>query len=304
MIDMIQDTGERLIPEGNTKSLTYGEHLSRYMSVLDAVKGKVVLDVASGAGYGTNLIASKAKFVTGVDYSKDAIEYSQNLYKSKNLEFICGDAQNLPIKDKSVDVVISLETIEHLKEPEQFVKEVKRVLKPGGKFIVSTPNDDEYIEGNEFHLHEFHLDELKMLIKKHFKSANYYYQGSFFSAGVYDIEFFQQGGVTEGEFAKTFGQDVNKAIYFIASASDSSPAELTSTTVVSDAWNTKDDIERAKGQEAHIASQAKELTHAQSEVTRLVNEITELGKRLYEIESSRSWTVIQKLHAARSKFRR
>ncbi len=76
----LRDTGERLIPEGNHKTLTYGEHLARYQSVLSSVKGKVVADIASGAGYGTNLLASMAKTITGIDYSEEAIEYSKKLY--------------------------------------------------------------------------------------------------------------------------------------------------------------------------------------------------------------------------------
>lgn len=266
----MKDTGERLIPEGNHKTLTYGEHLARYQSVLGAVKDKIVLDIASGAGYGTNLISKSAKSVVGIDYSEEAIEYCNKLYQSSNLKFVQGDAQELPIEDSSVDVVVSLETIEHIPNPEKFVKEVKRVLKPGGQFIVSTPNDDEYIEGNEFHLHEFQLKELKSLIGKYFKKSDYYYQGSYLSAGVYSQELFEKGGTYTEQTSKTFGQPLNKAIYFIASASDSRPAILNNNTVVADAWNTKDDLSRDKDRQVDREKLDSALRHAQEKVTELV----------------------------------
>jgi ubiquinone/menaquinone biosynthesis C-methylase UbiE len=117
----MKDTGERLIPEGHHQTLTYGEHISRYLSVTDVVKDKVVLDIASGTGYGTQLIAKTAKKVYGVDYSPEAIEYSKQNHSSDNVEFKVGDAHNIPMDDKSVDVVVSLETIEHLKDPAKFL---------------------------------------------------------------------------------------------------------------------------------------------------------------------------------------
>lgn len=286
----MKDTGERLIPEGNHKTLTYGEHLARYQSVLSSVKGKTVVDIASGAGYGTNLIAKHAKLVTGIDYSIEAIEYSKKLYKAKNLKFVQGDAQNIPIKDSSIDVVVSLETIEHIHDPEKFVKEVKRILKPSGQFIVSTPNDDEYIEDNEFHLHEFQLKELKKLINKYFKNSTYYYQGSYFSAGVYDENLFTKEGSYSGKTTKTFGQPINKAIYFIASASDDDVALLDNNTVIADSWNTKDDIQRDKERQIDRGKLDLALRDAQKKVTELV-----LAKEAIEVERNQAYEKLDRI---------
>ena len=73
----MKDTGERLIPAASKDSVVYGEHMSRYLAVIDMVKDKVVLDVASGTGYGTQLLAKYANKVTGVDYSDDAVAYAR-----------------------------------------------------------------------------------------------------------------------------------------------------------------------------------------------------------------------------------
>lgn len=298
----MKDTGERLIAEGNHQTLTYGEHLARYRAVLGSVKDRVVLDIASGSGYGTNLLASMAKTVTGIDYSEEAIEYSKKLYKAKNLEYIQGNAEDIPLPDNSVEVVISLETIEHIKNPEKFIKEVKRVLVPGGQFIVSTPNDDEYIEGNEFHLHEFQLEELKTLIKKYFKNSEYYYQGSYFSAGVYSKDVFEKGGKYNEVSEKTFGQPVEKAIYFLASASDSELAVLSNTTVTADAWNTKDDLQRAEQKQKEITELSAALKYAQDKVTEHILSIKDIEKQrdvirdeLTSIKNTNTFKIFNKL---------
>ena len=300
----MKDTGERLIPEGHTQSLTYGEHLSRYRSVLEVVKDKIVVDIASGAGYGTNLIASKAKHVTGVDYSEDAIEYAKKLYSATNLKFIKGDALDLPFEDNSVDVVVSLETIEHLTDPEKFVKEVKRVLRPNGVFIVSTPNDDEYIEGNEFHLHEFRLKDLKKLINKYFNNSKFYYQGSYFAAGLYSENAFKSEHIWTGVVAKTFGQNTAKAIYFQAIASDETVPELLETTVIADAWNTKDDIFRDKERRIDREKLVKIAEDAQSVATELRHANDTLNNQLVEIKRSKTWKILEKARSVKSKLKK
>ena len=125
----LKDTGERLIAEGNESTLTYGEHISRYLSVEELVKDKVVLDVASGSGYGSYLLAKTAKKVIGADRSLEAVKYSEKKYARKNIEFIQSDAENIEkIENDSVDVVVSFETLEHLQNPHKFIEEVKREL--------------------------------------------------------------------------------------------------------------------------------------------------------------------------------
>ncbi|NCU30782.1 class I SAM-dependent methyltransferase [Candidatus Saccharibacteria bacterium] len=291
----MKDTGERLIPEGHTQSLTYGEHLSRYSAVLELVKDKVVIDIASGAGYGTNLIASKAKHVTGVDYSKEAIEYASNLYKSKNLKFVQGNASNLPFEDNIFDVVVSLETIEHLEDPEKFVIEVKRVLKPEGIFIVSTPNDDEYIEGNEFHLHEFCLKDLEKLVNKYFINSEFYYQGSYFATGLYSKDIFKSGHTWTGPITKTFGQNLSKAIYFQVVASDIRTPKLLEPTVVADVWSAKDDIIRDKERQIDRKKLVKIAEDAEAVAKELQEANRRLSKQLAEIHESKAWKFFEKV---------
>jgi ubiquinone/menaquinone biosynthesis C-methylase UbiE len=172
------DVDERMVPAKHKGSGIYGEHIARYEAASGIVKNKVVLDIASGSGYGTYIISQHAKQVVGVDVSKDAIKYAANTYGSKNISYKLGDGKTIPCADNFFDVVTSFETIEHLDDYKNFMKEIKRVLKPDGLLILSTPNDLEFAEGNHFHIHEFAQDELLSLAKEYYRNVEEYYQST------------------------------------------------------------------------------------------------------------------------------
>jgi O-antigen biosynthesis protein len=158
-------TGERFVPgaAGVDPELA-AEHLLRYAACRELVRGRHVVDVACGSGYGAAMLADSAAAVVGVDVSSEAIDYATAAHAGRSgLSFVTAPATRLPFDDESVDVVVSFETVEHLAEADQarFSAEVLRVLKRDGLFVVSTPNKPVYGElypqPNPFHLHE--LDE-------------------------------------------------------------------------------------------------------------------------------------------------
>jgi len=179
----IEFTGERVVP-GKTPYVTYQEHINRYVFALKFVKNKIILDVACGTGYGTDfLVKNGAKKAIGLDISTDAINYAKNVYKKQNLSFIQGNSINLPFHDKSFDVIISFETIEHIKEHDKFLNECWRVLRNGGLFICSTPNkrvSSPYTKkpSNPFHVKEFYIDEFSNLLDKYFVENRLYSQNN------------------------------------------------------------------------------------------------------------------------------
>ena len=160
---------ERLTPD-NSPYVLWQEHINRYAFVLSYVSSKVVLDVACGTGYGTELISKTADLVVGVDVSRDALTYAMNHYgKTRNTGFVLADARYLPFQGSAFDTVVSFETIEHLIHPEVFLQEIHSILKLGGKLIVSTPNRKITISikgkpANPFHLNEFYADEFSLLL--------------------------------------------------------------------------------------------------------------------------------------------
>ncbi len=175
-------TGERFVPGIEDIKLEM-EHYQRYLSVAKLVKDKVVLDAASGEGYGSNILAQSAKKVIGLDIDEGAINRSKETYKSQsNLSYVQGSIAELPIEDNSLDVVVSFETIEHVPEELQqmYLKEIKRVLKPDGFMIMSTPNkeiySDKYDYHNEFHIKEFYKQEFIDFLHQEFKHVKLYNQ--------------------------------------------------------------------------------------------------------------------------------
>jgi ubiquinone/menaquinone biosynthesis C-methylase UbiE len=177
-------TGERLetfIYNENTL-----EHLHRYAIAMQLVKGKQVMDIACGEGYGSNLLAQQAAQVTGVDISGDAVEAAKKKYKRPNLNFLEGSAAKIPAADNSLDVVVSFETIEHHDQHEEMLSEIKRVLRKDGLLIISTPDKANYTDKrnfqNEHHVKELYQDEFRQLITKYFSQSRFFFQRTdFFS---------------------------------------------------------------------------------------------------------------------------
>lgn len=178
--DSLTFTGERIVTSINEYWTL--EHLHRYALVKELIIGKKVVDIASGEGYGSNLLAEHALSVIGIDISKEAIEHSNSKYKRNNLSFIQATAIQMEIPDSSVDVLVSFETIEHHSEHEKMMCEIQRVLKEDGILIISSPDKRSYsdITGykNPFHIKELYLEEFESLIKKYFSYTLVLFQKS------------------------------------------------------------------------------------------------------------------------------
>lgn len=174
-------TGERFIPDdGSDMQLTY-EHTHRYEYIKEIVRDKTVLDIASGEGYGSAILAKTAKNVKGIDIDPQAIKHAAEKYKQiGNLNFECGNVTNISLSDKSIDVIVSYETIEHIVEHENMLNEFKRVIKDDGVLIISTPDKKIYTDQsgkvNNFHVKELYKDEFYDLLKSYFNYVTLYGQ--------------------------------------------------------------------------------------------------------------------------------
>ncbi len=104
---------------------------------------------------------------------------ANNKYKNNNLTFLNGSVSSIPVESRSIDMIISFETIEHVNKNLQFsfLKEISRVLKANGTLIISTPDKDIYGEGhNEYHIREIDKKEFTSMLKKHFSNIIFYGQ--------------------------------------------------------------------------------------------------------------------------------
>ena len=163
---MPEFTGERLIP-GKVDVDLLNEHLGRYMFAVRLAGGKRVLDAGCGAGYGAAELARVAASVVGADIASEAVVFAREQYRNANLGFEQASCTALPHPDGSFDLVVAFEVIEHLTNWRGFLEEARRLLAPGGQFVVSTPNRLYYAESrgdqgpNPFHVHEFDFAEFR-----------------------------------------------------------------------------------------------------------------------------------------------
>ena len=140
-------------------------HMTRYAQAAQFIRpGDRVIDVACGLGYGSYQLAhnSDAASFTGLDASDYAVAYANLNFAPVSptpMQFVVGDAQNLSdMADGSADFAVSVETLEHLPEPDRLLAELHRVLSPHGRVYASVPNDwsDETGEDpNPFHFHVY-----------------------------------------------------------------------------------------------------------------------------------------------------
>ncbi len=183
-------TGERMVPE----IFNFGaiEHLHRYAVAQKYVKDKTILDIASGEGYGSMLLALHAKKVKGVDVSTEAVNHAKKKYQRENLEFMIGSADHIPIEDGTIDVVVSFETIEHHDKHVEMMKEIKRVLKKDGILIISSPDKKNYTEVMgfkiDYHIKELYQEEFESLISDFFKFRRMLFQRTVYGSLIAPVD--------------------------------------------------------------------------------------------------------------------
>ncbi|QDM28179.1 methyltransferase domain-containing protein [Tardiphaga sp. vice304] len=163
-------SGERLTSA--TSGQVEIEHYHRYLLAREFCRGKDILDVAAGEGYGTALLAQVAVSAVGIEIDQDAVDAARAEFVRPNLRYEQGDARKLNIPDASIDVAVSFETLEHLAEQDTFLSELRRVLRDDGLLIISTPDRDIYSPNgtapNPYHVLELTKIEFEALVQKYF----------------------------------------------------------------------------------------------------------------------------------------
>jgi ubiquinone/menaquinone biosynthesis C-methylase UbiE len=182
-------TGERYVPE--LRGQIYYEHFHRYAMVLELARGKDVLDIACGEGYGTAALALVARTAIGVDLDPDSVRHASARYMAMNVGFRAGDCTQIPAGDASFDVAVSFETIEHLTEQERMLGELKRVLRPDGLLVISSPNKLVYSDGrsfqNPFHRRELYFHEFRDMLRSFFPKVRIFGQRVFAASAVHPL---------------------------------------------------------------------------------------------------------------------
>lgn len=159
-------TAERVSNRDASDNYVFQRSILAYYKAAELVSGDV-LEIGTGMGYGVEVVAPAAdKYVT-IDKS-----CAYNVELPANSEFRQMTVPPLDFADESFDYVISFQVIEHIKNDKEFVTEVSRVLRKGGKFIVSTPNAPMSLTRNPWHVREYTAEELKKLLSKEFSQID------------------------------------------------------------------------------------------------------------------------------------
>lgn len=226
--DLSTFSGERFVPGlGDEIEL---EHLHRYLYALNLVKGQDVLDIACGEGYGSFILSQHAKSVVGVDIAEAAVERARQNYKLDGLSFQVGDCEKIPLADNSVDWVVSFETIEHITGQERFLSEVRRVLRPHGSILISSPDKEVYNQNrdhpNEYHVKELSVEEFEGLLKQHFKFVSLVGQRNSFNSIISTNATAEIQYLCREQTSVVAKESLSSSVYLLAVCSNEKPCDL------------------------------------------------------------------------------
>ena len=274
---MREFTGERVVP-GQVNDDLWAEHVSRYAFAARCAAGASVLDIGCGAGYGTFELAQSGRSAVGIDISLEAVAYSRAHYGQPNLSFVAASAAAVPFADSSFELVTGFEVIEHLADWRGLLGEARRVLRPEGVFLVSTPNKLYYTESrgadgpNPFHTHEFEFAEFQAALAEFFPRVTVLLQNH-----VEAFAFYPDGPLPAVD-ARVDGvrgtpQDAH---FFLAVCSMRSAAALRGLLYVHQGSNLLRERER------HIHSLERELEEARGERDEMIRLHAELMRHLEE----------------------
>jgi len=174
---------ERTYPE-TPDVPTFQHHLARYEFLLPMIqKSDEILETGCGAGYGSRMLSERARSVVAIDYSPAALDYARSRYGAPNLKYLLMNCHRLGFAAGSFDLVVSFEVFEHLEEPQDYLSECRRVLRPGGRLVVSTPNRSSWDihmrsirKAYDYHVNMVDLKQLRRLLKSCFSRVEIYSQ--------------------------------------------------------------------------------------------------------------------------------
>lgn len=168
MSETLPLTGERTAPGIWHENYWFARHDAayRWTCALGGHAGARVLDAGCGEGYGADLLrTSLGATVHGLDYDLPTLRHVRRVYPE--IRCVQGNLVQQGLGDAAYDLVVSMQTVEHLWDQPGFVAECARVVRPGGTVILSTPNRLTFPPGNWYHTRELTAPELTTLVTAH-----------------------------------------------------------------------------------------------------------------------------------------
>jgi 2-polyprenyl-3-methyl-5-hydroxy-6-metoxy-1,4-benzoquinol methylase len=156
-------TGERLHAGDARFALDLARHEAAYQHARRLVRGGRVLDLGCGSGYGTARLAVAGALVVGIDrIAPDAAS------RAAGVRFARADLRGIPLRERSFDLIVSFQVIEHLDDPTAYLAAIAGLLGEDGLAMLSTPNLAMSDGVNPYHVHEYRADELEAVLRRHF----------------------------------------------------------------------------------------------------------------------------------------
>jgi ubiquinone/menaquinone biosynthesis C-methylase UbiE len=166
----ILQTAERSSQLDPSENVIFQRHMIAYMETAKIISGKV-LEIGCGEGYGITELAPKAEQYFAVDKYNTTI--SEKLKEKNNIIFKQMEVPPLKgIDNNSIDFVVTFQVIEHINNDELFISEIYRVLKSGGKLILTTPNQLMSLTRNPWHFREYTPNQMQEILQTSFQDID------------------------------------------------------------------------------------------------------------------------------------
>lgn len=302
-------TGERCVPGPTPPDIVY-EHVHRYLFARQFARGKDVVDVGCGEGYGTHLLGAVASSVVGVDIDEPTLAHAAAKYSASNVRFVVASAVGLAGLDPGfADLAVCLETIEHVSDHDSLLSAIRRVLKPGGLLVISTPDREVYTTDahhNPFHVRELNRVELEVALARHFARTVIYTQS--FSGGSIMTKVSDDGAEGAVDFVGAVTRNgwtdatvADRRPYLLAVASDDPPPSLPSSSRLHDTAAlfatfahqqeaaALELLEADLQRQREAAALSEQVAHWKSQAEIWQSRANERAVEVDEIMSSRSW---------------
>jgi SAM-dependent methyltransferase len=316
-----RDSAERFDPETMSGGLVEAEHWARYRWAVPWVADKDVLDAGCGVGYGTRILGGgKPRRLVGVDIAPEALESAH----VESAEFIQADVHQLPFEADSFDLAVCFEVIEHVYGHEQVLDELRRVVRPGGTLLISSPNREVYAPGNPHHVYEFVPDELRDALASDFENVTLFGQHVFLASTIARAEQLRSGVTGACEVGVMAAVTPGRETYTLAVASDQPVPELERLIALADGFELRwwhqelADAQARLAVEKQVAAEreaelqarilaleqeiagVRELEHALEVADR---ELAVTRRVMEDLTSSLSWRLTAPLRAAKRLLR-
>jgi len=194
--------GEDRVTPGDARSDIYLHHAKRYTFARQFCAGKSVVDLGSGAGYGAKILKRDAARVVGLDLEPDAQRFGNRVFGDANICRLVGDIRAVGLSGNQFDVAVCFEAMEHVREHDDLLGEVRRLLKADGTLVISTPNKKIYdlpANANDYHVGMLELDEFQDLLTRYYEDVVVYGQMCATTTQPFYEAFDFRNGVDDGD---------------------------------------------------------------------------------------------------------